>query len=144
MDGEGHWLPVDAAAKLLGISPDAVRKRIRRGKLEARSGNDGLLRVRIPSDAVQDKDGTGSDSLGHVQDILGQERTETERWRTLAEERGMALARAEGELVAGKRAEAALRELVDELRAQLSRERGRRREAEARLAMPWWRRLLGR
>jgi hypothetical protein len=35
-------------------------------------------------------------------------------------------------------------ELVDELRVQLSRERGRRREAEAELRRPWWRRWLGR
>jgi excisionase family DNA binding protein len=136
MNGEGRWLPVDEAAKLLGISPDAVRKRIRRGKLEARQGNDGLLRVLIPSDALLDKDGTRPDMSGHVQDSLGQE---IERWRSLAEERGMALSRAEGELTAGQRTEAALRELVDELRAQLSRERGRRREAEARLTRRWWR-----
>jgi excisionase family DNA binding protein len=143
MDEGGRWLPVDEAAKLLGISPDAVRKRIRRGKLEARQGNDGLLRVLIPSDVLLDKDGTPPDTSGHVPDSLGQERTETERWRALAEERGMALARAEGELAAGQRTEATLRELVDELRAQVSRERSRRREAEARLARPWWRWLLG-
>ena len=53
-------------------------------------------------------------------------------------------AKAEGELTAGQRTEAVLRELVDELRAQLSRERGRRRVAEAQLALPWWRRWLGR
>jgi hypothetical protein len=52
-------------------------------------------------------------------------RDEVERWRTTAEERGMALAKAEGE-------NTVLRELVDELKAQL---------AEAR--RPWWRRLLG-
>jgi excisionase family DNA binding protein len=143
MDEGGRWLPVDEAAKLLGISPDAVRKRIRRGKLEARQGNDGLLRALIPSDVLLDKDGTPPDTSGHVLDSLGQERTETERWRALAEERGMALARAEGELAAGQRTEATLRELVDELRAQVSRERSRRREAEARLARPWWRWLLG-
>jgi excisionase family DNA binding protein len=143
MDEGGRWLPVDEAAKLLGISPDAVRKRIRRGKLEARQGNDGLLRALIPSDVLLDKDGTPPDTSGHVLDSLGQERTETERWRALAEERGMALAHAGGELAAGQRTEAALRELVEELRTQVSRERGRRREAEAKLARPWWRRLLG-
>jgi hypothetical protein len=59
---------------------------------------------------------------------------------TTARERA---ARAEGELTAGQRTEAALRELVDELRAQVSRERGRRREAEAKLVRPWWRKLIG-
>jgi hypothetical protein len=125
MDEGGRWLPVDETAKLLGISTDAVRKRIRRGKLEARQGNDGLLRVLIPSDALLDKDGTQPDMSGHVSDSLGQERTETERWRALAEERGMALARAEGELAATNR-------LVDELRREL--ERCRR---------AWWQRWIG-
>ena len=68
MDEGGRWLPVDETAKLLGISTDAVRKRIRRGKLEARQGNDGLLRVLIPSDALLDKDGTRPDMSKTVLD----------------------------------------------------------------------------
>jgi excisionase family DNA binding protein len=144
MDEGGRWLPVDEAAKLLGISPDAVRKRIKRGRLEARPGNDGLLRVLIPSDALSDKDGTPSDITGHVQDILGHARdAELEQLRAAVLALTERAAGAEGKLMKAEEVTATLRELVDELKAQLARERGRRREIEARLARPWWRRWLG-
>jgi hypothetical protein len=42
------WLrPVEAAAAL-GVTPEAIRARIRRGTLETRPGNDGRLRVLVP------------------------------------------------------------------------------------------------
>jgi hypothetical protein len=125
MNGEGRWLPVDEAAKTLGISPDAVRKRMRRGKLETGKGNDGLLRVRIPSDAVQDTGGTVPDTSKPVLDILEQDRTELEALRAQVLALTERAAKAEGELAATNR-------LVDQLRREL--ERCRR---------PWWLKLLG-
>jgi hypothetical protein len=49
----------------------------------------------------------------------------------------VALARTEGENVV-------LRERIDDLKSQMEREQARGDRLEARLAMPWWQRLLGR
>lgn len=38
------------AAKLTGLSVDAIRKRIRRGKMTATRGNDGLWKVRLSAE----------------------------------------------------------------------------------------------
>jgi hypothetical protein len=46
---DAAWLSVDAAALRLGLSRDAVRKRIKRGSLEARRGNDASVRVLVTS-----------------------------------------------------------------------------------------------
>ena len=97
----GRWLVVEEAAKTLGISPDGVRKRVKRGHLEAQRGNDGLIRVLVMSDTVLDEDETVLDRLRHVADGLRREldaaRADAARWRQTAEERGMALAQAETE-----------------------------------------------
>jgi hypothetical protein len=52
-------------------------------------------------------------------------------------------ARSAAQEAAAQAKEAALRELVDEMRAALEREQARADRLEARLALPWWRRLLG-
>jgi hypothetical protein len=86
----------------------------------------------VTSDIVLDEDETVLDGLRRVSDGLRQERdtarAEAERWRLTAEERGLALARAE-ERAAGKDA------LIEEPRGQLEHER-------AMAARPWWKRWL--
>src|SRR3954470_20732320 len=45
---DDEWLPIRAAARRLGVTPTAIRKRIERGTMETRpNGNHGRL-VRIP------------------------------------------------------------------------------------------------
>lgn len=47
---QGEAVSVPVAARRLGRSPDAIRSAIRRGKLQARKGNDGDWRVILPAD----------------------------------------------------------------------------------------------
>jgi hypothetical protein len=46
-DQPGQWLSLAEASQRLGATVDALRKRVRRGQLEARRGNDGLVRVLV-------------------------------------------------------------------------------------------------
>jgi len=43
----GQWVTLAEASHRLGATVDALRKRVRRGQLEARRGNDGLVRVLV-------------------------------------------------------------------------------------------------
>jgi hypothetical protein len=130
------WLPLAEAAHRLGITVDALRKRARRGLVEVRKGNDGRINVLVTG---QPAAGQEPDNLDEVLDL----RAEVERWRSLAEERGLALARAEAQVeaaravavadVATARAEVeAAERIVADLKAQVAWHR-----------LPWWRRLLG-
>ena len=57
----GRWLDVKLAAKELGISSDAVRKRIVRGTLRSAKGDDGSVRVWLDGvDKWLDADQPGS------------------------------------------------------------------------------------
>jgi hypothetical protein len=110
---DGEWLTIAAAARQLGVSPRAIRGRIKRGTIEWKAaGNAGkLVRVQIEDTSA---DGPRDDPEDEV-DRLREELLEARVAQARAEERAVAL-----------------RELVDELKAQL---------AEAR--RPWWRKLLG-
>jgi hypothetical protein len=150
-DQGGQWLNLTEASHRLGWSRERLRSHARRGRLRTMRGNAGELLVLVTGDLTgvaatrPDRGGrTRVGKRGLAESVKGgltdQEIAGLQTELMAARERA---ARAEGELAAGQRTETALRELVDELRAQLSRERGRRREAEARLARPWWKRRLG-
>ena len=147
-DESAQWLPIPEAATRLGITVDALRSRIRRGQLEQRRNNDGRLAALVVASSVARHveamtrqglvDGSSptratSESLVGDESVTRQEladaRAETERWRQTAEERGMALAKAEAAL--------------GELRGVLEREQARGDRLEAELRRPWWRRLIG-
>jgi hypothetical protein len=138
-DQDGSWLTLDEAAQKLGLSKDALRKRIARGRLEARLGNDGTTRVLVtsatPAGPGLDGAGQGQDSPELVRltvqldDAL--ERLESTT-RDLIEARERA-ARAEGtaEALAGR---------VQDVSAALAAERARGDRLEAALAdarRPW-------
>jgi hypothetical protein len=106
-----EWLTIAAAARQLGVSPRAVRGRIKRGTIEWKAAGK-LVRVQTEDTSA---DGSRDDPEDEV-DRLQEELLEARVAQARAEERAVAL-----------------RELVDELKAQL---------AEAR--RPWWRRLIGR
>ncbi|MDP9476580.1 MAG: hypothetical protein M3R38_13005 [Actinomycetota bacterium] len=56
-DAAGRWLDVRQAADALGLSSDAVRKRIARGTLRSRKGEDGSVSVWLDAAGQwQDKD----------------------------------------------------------------------------------------
>jgi multidrug efflux pump subunit AcrB len=50
-----HWLTVSAAASRLGLTPDGVKSRIRRGTLRSRLGNNRRLLVAVPVNASADR-----------------------------------------------------------------------------------------
>jgi hypothetical protein len=128
-DQPAAWLPLAEAANRLGVTVDSLRKKASRGLVEHRKGNDGRVMVLVGGET------TASQWLADP-DELAEARAETERWRALAEQRGIDLARAEERATAAERvaaAESAAKDqLIDELKAML---------AEAR--RPWWRRWIG-
>jgi hypothetical protein len=72
-----HWLTVSAAASRLGLTPDGVKSRIRRGTLRSRLGNNRRLLVAVPVNASADRvtdmstDGVADTVNGHT-DMLVQ------------------------------------------------------------------------
>jgi chromosome segregation ATPase len=157
-DQDTSWLDLDTAGQRLGLSRDALRKRIARGKLEARKGNDGTMRVLVTSAMLSgqeaDTSGTVQDSAEVVRllvqleeaeeraDHLGLEleeaRKDAGRWRDSAAQAGERAARAEGE-------RDALQSQVADLKATLEHEKAERRDAIAELIVArkgWLERLL--
>ena len=137
----------------IGRSTEAARGLARRKRWRVEKGNDGKARV-----IVDEGDLTGWRLDVHpdvrVDDdrIDRVERPDTDELQALRAERDRLLealmvsreraAGAEGKLAKADEASAALRELVDELKLQVARERGRRHEIEARALRPWWRKLF--
>jgi len=72
----GRWLDVKLAAEELGISSDAVRKRIARGTLRSAKGDDGSVRVWLDSaddgldEDQPDNQPSGWTAAGHRLDAL--------------------------------------------------------------------------
>ncbi len=61
MNDQSLYLLTEAAERT-GLTVEAIRQRIKRGKLDALKGNDGLLRVRLTSadlEAIKDRPATG-------------------------------------------------------------------------------------
>jgi chromosome segregation ATPase len=102
-EADTPWLGLDEAGQKLGLSRDALRKRIARGKLEARRSNDGTLRVLVTSAML----------AGQVQDTSGLDRDDDETVRLLVQLEA-----------AQERAEAATKEAAE------ARERAARAEGE--------------
>jgi hypothetical protein len=124
MDGgvDAAWLSTSEAARRLGLTRDAVHKRLRRGTLEGRRGNDGSIRVRVTStppvhDAATPAIGHGVDTVPLVAEL--RERLD----RTLAELAGLheRAAHAEGALAAEARRSTDLLDLVADLRRERNR-----------------------
>ena len=124
------WLPLVEASQRLGMSVDALRKRIRRGLVEARKGNDGKVVVLVAGTLTLASQGPDMASQGLADlDELAEAKTDVERWRSLAEERGAKLAAAEA--------------VQAELRRALQREQARADRLETDARRSWWRRWLG-
>jgi hypothetical protein len=143
------------AAELTGLSVEALRLRIKRGKLASERGNDGHPRVRLtaadrdtfrrivgrrkPTENQQETDKTNAvkaleEAVGILNEQLGREQAEINRLRIELEtvqaawiEARERAARAEGEAVS-------LRGAVDRETARTEREAAVRQAAEARAA----------
>jgi hypothetical protein len=143
----------------IGRSTEAARGLDRRQRWRVEKGNDGKARV-----IVDEGDLTGWQPDVHLvihpagrvddgrtdrvdrpdADELQALRAECDRLLEALMVSRERAAGAEGKLAKADEASAALRELVDELKAQVARERARRHEIEARVLRPWWRKLIGR
>jgi hypothetical protein len=80
--------------------------------------------------------GAGHGPVHEVNELAPDTDAQVERWRSVAEERAIALARAEGE-------NRVLREALDRERTLVEEHKNRADRLEARLAQPWWRRWWG-
>src|SRR4051812_12264490 len=132
-------LSIAEAASALGLTTEAVRTRIKRGRLESRRGNDGRTLVLVPRSQVEaapsqhslNDDGATPEAIQVLKEQLDralserdQARSDIEVWRTRTEEERLGRVRAETERDAARSEQKLIeREL----------ERARR---------PWWRRLL--
>jgi excisionase family DNA binding protein len=161
------WLTVGEAARVLGVSDEAVRQKAKRRTLRSMKGNDGRLRVLIDTSSTQDqptgdRPKTNQDNTGeinalqeHVQTL--REQLEQQRADHVAERERLNLEIDRGRLN------------VERIRGELDRERDHARDLADRLDMahrehgneaaqlrqqidglrtelarPWWRRLIGR
>src|SRR5215208_1991632 len=65
---DSHRVPVIEAAELLGITPDAVRARLRRGTLPKEEGPDGETLVVLDADTMPQGTDTTTDTMRQVAD----------------------------------------------------------------------------
>jgi hypothetical protein len=81
-------VPVQEAAHLLGISPEAVRSRLYRGTLDKETGTDGTVYVRLHADHLRHDDEQTADQTQPNTELVGELRARVEDLREqLAEER---------------------------------------------------------
>ena len=81
-------VPVQEAAHLLGISPEAVRSRLYRGTLDEETGTDGTVYVRLHADQLRHDDEQRVDQTQPDTELVGELRARVEDLREqLAEER---------------------------------------------------------
>jgi hypothetical protein len=150
----GRWLDVGEAARELGISTDAVRKRIARGSLRS-DRDDGHVRVWLDvggteagREAQVDGEALGEVLQDHISDLRAQLEAEREARR-----------RADTIIAQLTQANAALASKVPELEAAQSREESAEGTAEEPertephsatvesqepVQGSWWRRVFGR
>ena len=133
---ERHAVDVPTAARILGISTDAVRSRCQRGTLDAAKGADGQWRIHLPDgtrpEGTPDAQDVTAELVTALRDHVSTLKTENER---LAHENK----RLEFEFNDAKHEAATAHEdnsaLIDALSAK---------RALPPPHNPWWRRLLGR
>jgi hypothetical protein len=136
------------AAERLGLSQDAIRKRVRRGTLAQDRGQDGLIHVYIPAtEGVQDESKTGQDTgqdtagdlyTRSLEDQVRFLRSELERKDAIL----LRLAERVPELEAPPQS---AQEAQDVAESASEGESGEEASAEPQTGTqrPWWRRLLG-
>jgi hypothetical protein len=144
-DPDAHLVAMSVveAATALGLSTEAVRKRVRRGHLEVRTGNDGRKLVLVPRselEGAQGPDGVQTDveavsvlrsEIVRLVSERDRARQDAENWRVKAEAARLDSVRSESGLTAAKEALAREREIAAQMQREL-----------AELRRPWWRRLL--
>jgi hypothetical protein len=156
-------VPVQEAAHLLGISPEAVRSRLYRGTLDKETGTDGTVYVRLHADQLRHDDDQTADQSQPNTELVGELRARVEDLREqLAEERE-ARRRADTIIAQLARANEEQARTIRELEApskppsddrespQTVEEEPERAEpqpvtveSQESVQRPWWRRVFGR
>jgi hypothetical protein len=152
-------VPVQEAAHLLGISPEAVRSRLYRGTLDKETGTDGTVYVRLHADQLRRDDDQTVDQSQPNAEFVGELRARVEDLREqLAEERE-ARRRADTIIAQLARANEEQARTIRELEApaetpeasETVEEEPERAEprfdapgAQEGVQRPWWRKLIGR
>jgi len=143
---DATWLPLSQAGQRLGLSRGALRKRIARGRLEARKSNDGLVRVLVTGETEpgRSQDGAGSvrDGASPVHGDGASSVPETVHLLSALADARVAAARAEGECVALRAQVTDLRAERDMQAAAHARERETLQAALALARKGWLERLL--
>ena len=128
-DDQGEWLNLTQAAHRLGWPRERLRSVARRQKVRTMRGNGGELLVLV-TPGLGGQATVGHSQPGGLNDLTG-----------VAGQGEVADLRAELMEATRRAAEAEGENRV--LRAALEREQTRADRLEARLALPWWRRLIG-
>ena len=115
MNDQSLYLLTEAAERT-GLTVEAIRQRVKRGKLEAVKGNDGLLRVRL---TTADLAGIDRSSTGRVQPVMTGQATHDDQLNKALQD----AAEARGEA-------AALRHRAERAEAEAVAERARATQAE--------------
>src|SRR5512143_3914933 len=118
---EHELLPLREAAERLGVSVDALRARIRRGKIQSVRGNDGMVRVYVnPDERLGETASQSPKRLGeHLGELPSQIRHIEAHLETLKEQLDRereAHERTRAELVEERRKSQALADRTEEVR----------------------------
>ncbi len=120
MEGKTGYT-VAEAAEALGITRDAVRKRISRGTMEAEKGEDGSWIVFLDDGAQGKTDGQDNDD-SHYWELINDQRQEIERLRQELQQKDEWISK-----------------LIERIPPQLPEP-----AAEPQDRRPWWQRLFGK
>jgi DNA-binding transcriptional MerR regulator len=115
---------ISEAARLLGISPEALRQRVRRGAVEADKGTDGRWYVLLDDNATPSSTGHDTDLREFIEEYRAQlehTRKEVEAWREES-----------------KRKDSVIMTLLQRPPAELEAP-----DEEPPRSRSWWRRLFG-
>jgi hypothetical protein len=151
-------VPVQEAAHLLGISPEAVRSRLYRGTLDKETGTDGTVYVRLHADQLRHDDEQTVDQSQPNTEVVEELRARVEDLREqLAEERE-ARRRADTIIAQLARATEEQARTIRELEApqepsdtpetvgeapERAEPQSATGEAQEGARRPWWRRVFG-
>jgi DNA-binding Lrp family transcriptional regulator len=156
-------VPVQEAAHLLGISPEAVRSRLYRGTLDKETGTDGTVYVRLHADQLRHVDEQTADQSQPNAELVGELRARVEDLREQLSEEREARRRADTIIAQLARANEEQARTIRELEApsepptddreapETVEEEPERAEAhpaaggaqEATQRRSWWRRMFG-
>ncbi len=124
-------IPLPRAARLLGLTPEAVRQRVKRGEIEAFRDNRGRWQVRL-GESDQQRLAT---PLPSAEELAGT-KAELARWQERADQLANRLADRDRELLEVKAERDRLLGLVEQLAAERRPERRPWPGLKA-----WWRRV---